>query len=109
VTATQAWSELLERAQRELALARAGRWEELEQAARERDALVAELPGPPPPGARHVLAATQRVQDQLVAVLGAARDSAARELALLQRNRGAARGYAAVPARSAAQHVDGAA
>jgi len=103
------WSRLLELAQRELALARAGSWEELELATLERGELVATLPTSAPASAREALLATQRVQDQLLEVLGAARDSAARELAHLQRGRGAARGYGGAAARSAAQHVDGAA
>jgi hypothetical protein len=91
------WQELLAGAERELALAREGRWEELAAAGAERTRLAAAMPAPAP-AARPVLERLALVQEQLTALLAAARAETARELGRLSRGRGAVRGYAPVSA-----------
>jgi hypothetical protein len=91
------WQDLLARAERELALAREGRWEELAAAGAERTRIAATLPAPVP-AVLPLLERLALVQDQLTALLGAARAETARELGSLSRSRGAVRGYAAVSA-----------
>jgi len=86
------WQDLLARAERELSLAREGRWEELAAAGAERIRLAAALPAPAP-AVRPVLERLALVQSQLTALLSAARAETARELGLLNRGRGAVRGY----------------
>ena len=89
------WQDLLARAERELALAREGRWEELAAAGAERTRLAAALPAPAAP-VRPLLERLALVQEQLTALLTAARAQTARELGTLRRGRGAVRGYAPV-------------
>jgi hypothetical protein len=81
---------LLELAERELALARAGEWEALAAAAEDRARRLETLRP-----TREELLAASAVQAELVALLAAARAQAARELAHLHRGRGAARAYGA--------------
>jgi len=90
-----AWQDLLARAEGELALAREGRWDELAAAGAERARLAAALPAPAPQ-ARPLLERLALVQQQLTALLTAARAETARELGTLSRGRGAVRGYAPV-------------
>jgi hypothetical protein len=92
------WQDLLARAERELSLAREGRWEELAGAGAERVRLAAALPAPPP-AARPLLERLVLVQDQIAELLAAGRAQTASELGALHRGRGAVRGYAtAAPA-----------
>jgi hypothetical protein len=86
------WLDLLARAERELALAREGRWDELAEAGAERTRLAAALPAPAR-AVRPLLERLALVQEQLTALLAAARAETARELATLDRGRGAVRGY----------------
>ena len=86
------WQDLLARAERELALAREGRWEELAAAGAERTRVAAALPAPVP-AVGPLLERLALVQDQLTALLEAARAETARELGTLSRGRGAVRGY----------------
>ena len=87
------WQDLLARAERELALAREGRWEELAEAGAERARLAASLPAAPA-SARPLLERLALAQEQLTALLTDARAETARELGTLRRGRGAVRGYA---------------
>jgi hypothetical protein len=89
------WQDLLARAERELALAGEGRWEELAEAGAERVRLGADLPAPAP-ALRPLLERLALVQEQIASLLTAARAQTARELAALDRGRGAVRGYAPV-------------
>jgi hypothetical protein len=94
-------------AERELALVRAGRLEELAPVHAERDALIAGLPGAPAPRyARAALLRAARAQAEVVAALAAARESTGRELAHLRRGRGAVRAYGQVGAPAAAVAAD---
>ena len=88
------WQDLLARAERELALAREGRWEELAVAGAERTRLAAAALPAPVPAVRPLLERLALVQDQLTELLTAARADTARELGTLNRGRGAVRGYA---------------
>ena len=92
-----AWQDLLARAERELTLAREGRWEELAEAGAERVRLATALPAPAP-GVRPLLERLALVQAQITALLTAARAETARELGTLDRGRGAVRGYAPLSA-----------
>jgi hypothetical protein len=87
--------ELVELAERELAAARDGRWEEMAALGDARVRCAAGLTGPAPPAARPELERLAAAQDALVALVTAARAVTARELAMLRRGSGAARGYAA--------------
>jgi hypothetical protein len=89
------WQDLLAHAERELALAREGRWEELAGAGAERTRLAATLPAPVP-AVRPLLERLALVQDELTTLLTAARADTARELGALIRGRSAVRGYAPV-------------
>ena len=91
------WQDLLARAERELALAREGRWEELAAAGAERSRIATALPAPTA-AVRPLLGRLALVQDQLTALLTDARADTARELGALSRGRGAVRGYAPVSA-----------
>jgi hypothetical protein len=96
------WETLLALAERDLELLRRRELDALPAALDERDRLAVGL-GQAPASARPVLERLAVVQDQLVAELTLARDEAARELATLQRGRGAVRGYrsaAGGPART---------
>jgi hypothetical protein len=86
------WQELLAGAERELALAREGRWEELAAAGAERNRVAAAMPAPVP-AVRGILERLALVQEQLTALTNAARAETARELGTLNRGRGAVRGY----------------
>jgi hypothetical protein len=102
------YGELVELAERELAAARDGRWEDMAACADLRARRTAGLTGPPPPSARRDLERLAAAQDALVALVTAARAVTARELAMLRRGSGAARGYAASLATApAAAHVNG--
>jgi hypothetical protein len=87
------WQDLLARAERELSLAREGRWEELAEAGAERVRLAAALPAPMP-AARPLLERALHVQGQIDQLLTVARAHTARELGTLHRGRGAVRCYA---------------
>ena len=89
----QPWLDLLARAEEERALAADGRWEELAAAGAARTAFAVTLP-PAPPEARPVLERLAAVQDELTALVVAARADTARRLGELHRGRGAMRGYA---------------
>ena len=97
------WQDLLGRAERELALAREGRWEELAEAGAERTRAAAALPAPTP-AVRPLLERLAVVQEAIASLLVDARAETARELATLSRGRGAVRGYA--PAAAAGGWVD---
>ena len=86
------WQDLLARAEREHALAREGRWEELAEAGAERARAAAALPAPTP-AVRPLLERLAVVQEALTTLLLAARAETARELGTLSRGRGAVRGY----------------
>ncbi len=87
------YEHLLAMAEHELALADAGRWEELPAAMDERIRATASLPATPPRPARDVLVRLAQVQRQLDARLRVAHSLAGNELAALRRGRGAVRGY----------------
>ena len=108
MSAAAPWAELADLAAAELALARAGRWDELAAASAERVRCAAVL-GAPPEAARGELERLSALQDALLAVVATARNATARELRALRRRRGAARGYAAAAAHAvpAASRVDG--
>jgi len=89
----QPWLDLLARAEHERALAADGRWEELAEAGAARTALALALP-PAPAEARPVLERLAAIQDELTALVVAARTDTARRLGELHRGRGAMRGYA---------------
>jgi hypothetical protein len=102
-----AWADLVVLADRELALAREGRWEESRELAAAREALGARV-APPGPGDRPALEMLLGLQEQIVVQCTLARDAVARELSALTRGRGAVRGYRSTASRPAAR-VDGAA
>ena len=93
------WSDLVALADRELSLARAGRWEEAQDLAAQREALVVAI-APPRAGDKPALELLVALQEQIVVEWTLARDAIGRELAALTRGRGAMRGYrsAAAPA-----------
>jgi len=96
------WHTLLELAENELELLRRGDADALPAALDERDRLAATL-GQAPASARPILERLAVVQEQIITEITLARDAAARELAALQRGRGAVRGYrhaAGLPART---------
>jgi len=99
---TAAYDALAALAERELALAAAGRLDELAEVQREREELVARLPPVPPPAARAALARAASAQAQATAALQAAVSEAARVLRHLQVGRETVRGYAprATPLRA---------
>ena len=102
------YGELVELAERELAAAREGRWDDMAAWADARVQRAAALAGPPPSSARRDLERLAAAQDALVALVTAARAITARELATLRRGSGAARGYAATLATApAASRVNG--
>ncbi len=88
------WAELVALAERERALALAGRWEEVVEASSARVARARTL-GPPPAAARGHLERLVALQAQIDASLAAARAFTLRELGGLQRGRSAVRGYGA--------------
>ena len=85
------WEQLVALAEHELGLVRGGNAEALPPAMAARDRLALSL-GQAPASARPALERLAAVQEQLVVELTLARDDAARELATLQRGRGAVRG-----------------
>jgi Flagellar protein FliT len=101
------WSELVALAERELELARAGRWDAVAESSTERVRRAAAL-GAAPASAAPALTRLAQLQAQITPLLLAARAFTARELASLRRGRHAVRGYGAtasiVPAR---RRVDG--
>jgi hypothetical protein len=86
------WPDLLELAERELALLRDGDADALPAAMDARARLAAVL-GPAPAAARPVLEHLAAVQDQIITELTLARDDIARELVALRRGRTAMHGY----------------
>jgi hypothetical protein len=102
------WSDLAALADRELGLARDGRWEEAQALSAERDALAPALPAPGP-GDRAALELLVALQEQIVVEYTLARDAVAREISALTRGRGAVRGYAGAGAARPAGRVDDAA
>ena len=80
-------------AEREHALAAAGRVEDLALVAEERAALVAGLPATPPAGARPALERAAALQAATTAALQAAVARARAELQTLERGRDATRAY----------------
>jgi hypothetical protein len=101
------WADLAALADRELALAREGRWEEAGALAAERAALGPAL-GPPGPDDRPALSMLVALQEQIVVECTLARDAVARELSSLARGRAGVRGYRSAAAPRAAR-IDGAA
>ena len=83
------WSDVLALAERELELVRGGDAEALSGAIAERAALAATLA----PASRPQLERLAEVQQQILVELTLARDEIVRELAALQRGRGAVHGY----------------
>jgi Flagellar protein FliT len=101
------WAELVTLAERELAAAREGRWADVAACGSERARRAASLDAPPPQ-ARGELERLAALQDALVALVATARAVTARELSLLRRGRGAARGYAAtLRTNPATARIDG--
>lgn len=99
--------QLISMADDELALAVAGRWDELPQAMEKRLRLAGELPATPPADAEPLLRRLTTLQGQLEKLLESARSEAARELAALLRSRGVVRSYAGAAPRG--ELLDGAA
>jgi hypothetical protein len=91
------WHELVALAERELALVREGRVEELPAAQAERAALAASL-GQAPAAAGPALERLAAVQQQIAIELTLARDEIGRELRRLARGRGAVGRYRAAAA-----------
>ena len=101
------WGELVALAEREHALALAGRWEEVAALSTERVRRAAAL-GPAPVSARPALERLAELQAQISAALASARAFTSRELAGLRRGRVAVRGYGATAVLSPAPaRVDG--
>ena len=88
------WDEVLALAEHELELVRGGDAEALPAATAERGRLTLEL-GAPPATARPQLERLVAIQHQIIVELTLGRDEIMRELAALQRGRGAVRGYRA--------------
>jgi hypothetical protein len=99
------YEDLLAGAERELELAAAGRWEELAAAAAERVRAATSL-GPAPAAAEPILRRLAFLQDELGAIVLAARADTARELTGLHRGRGAVQGYAAPAALGGSALLD---
>jgi hypothetical protein len=91
------YAALVEIAERERALVDAGRIEELDALAAERDALIATLPPQAPASARPALERAHALQRATSAVLRASLNELRHSLAALDRGRGVARAYAAGP------------
>jgi hypothetical protein len=87
-----AFGDLAVLAERELTLVRDARFDEAAELAAERDARARTL-APARPEDRPALELLMALQEQLVIEFTLARDAAARELAALDRGRGAMRGY----------------
>jgi hypothetical protein len=85
------WPDVVALAERELELVRGGDADALPAAIAERAALAAALD----PASRPVLERLAEVQHQILVELTLAREDIMRELAALQRGRGAVRGYRA--------------
>ena len=88
---------LIELIERDLALAGAGRFEELVAANSEREAFVRTLPPTPPPQARDLLERASLIQQRLKIELLRGRDELMHKTAQVERGRQTARGY--TPAR----------
>jgi hypothetical protein len=101
MSAAAPWAELADLAERELSLARDGRWPEVAECSGERVRRAAALPVPPPE-ARSELERLAAFQDALTAVLTSARALTVRELGALRAGGRAARGYASAAAHSGA-------
>jgi hypothetical protein len=102
-----AWLELVDLAERQLALGRDGRWEDAAACADER-ARRSALLGSPPAQARPALERLAAVHDALVALMATARVATLRELQALRTRSGAAHGYArAATTGVAAGRIDG--
>src|SRR5687768_8643630 len=96
-------------AEREHALVEDGRAEDLAALAAERDALIATLPGRPPPAARRALARALALQTATAAALRASLGAMRLQIAGLARGRGVALAYGGGPAAPAASRIDAAA
>lgn len=105
---SQPYLDLVSMADEELALAVAGRWDDLPAAIERRARRAAALPVDPPPAARPLLRRLAVLQAQLEDLLSAGRAETGRELAKLASSRGAVRGYHATSAQRG-ERVDGAA
>jgi hypothetical protein len=88
------WDQLVALAERELALVREGRIEELPATQDERDRLAVSL-GRAPVSARPQLERLAAIQEQILVELTLARAALGRELGALRRGRDAVRGYRA--------------
>jgi hypothetical protein len=90
---------LVAMAEREVALARAGLWEDLAAAMQERVRAAAALEVPPPASARSALERLKSLHDEVVAQLELGRVATAHELRHVGRGRATVRGYShATPA-----------
>ncbi len=101
MTATP-WEELVALAEREHACAQAGDWEGVVALGADRAQHSAALPAAPPAAALPALRRLEALQQDIVALLVAARADTVRELGRIDRGRSAVRGYgagAAAPAR----------
>ena len=99
--------ELLRLAERQLALAGAGRWEELPAAMEDFARRAAALPAVAPPSAADPLRRAVEVVARVEALLRAGRMDCARELSQLRRGRGAARSYAGGAGLTPGSQLDG--
>jgi hypothetical protein len=88
-----AYDELADLAERELAVVRAGRHQDLYALHLERDAVMLGLPASAPGEAHGALLRASVAQSEIVATLAEAREATGRELSRLQRGRGAVRAY----------------
>lgn len=88
-----AYEHLSQIAQRELALIRSGRLDEVADLQAEYTRLLDTLPSEPPAEAREALERAAHAQAELVGALTGARDETTRELGRLRRGRGAVRAY----------------
>ncbi len=104
---TTPWEELLALAEREHACARAGDWGGVAALGADRAHRAAALPAVPPAAALPALQRLAAVQEELVALLVAARAATTRELGRIDRGRSAVRGYGATAAAPARLHGTG--
>ena len=100
------WADLAALADRELTLARDGRWEESRAIADRRDVLAPAVAAPTAAD-RPALELLVALQEQIVVECTLARDATARERAALTRGRSAVRAYRTATGRPASR-VDGA-
>jgi Flagellar protein FliT len=98
------WEELLVLAEREHACAQAGDWEGVAALGADRARRSAALAAVPPAAALAPLRRLEAVQQEIVALLVAARADTVRELGRIDRGRSAVRGYGAGAASPARLH-----